>query len=251
MVERRRTPLQDDPVDPLACTVDERLRILHGLPFFRQLSHADIAGINPYFQAHNYQPGETIYLAGSPASRLYVVAIGRVKLMRHSPSGQDVLLDILTVGELFGSLPALGRTEHTETAQTLTPCCVLGINASDFQTILQTYPPVGLAVLDFVTSRLHGARETISQLSTARAETRIAATLLKLARKVGQETDGAILIQTPLARQDIADMTGTTVETASRVMSQFRRDGLIDSGRQWVSILNAEDLALIAEEDLG
>ena len=222
--------------------------MLHRVPFFRPLSHAEITDVNRSFRARSVQPGEVIYAAGAPAEHhLFVIAIGKVKLVRHTLGGQDVLLDILSGGDLFGSLAVLGDAHYPDTAQAQTACCVLAVSASDFRAILHNHPVAAIGALEFVAARLQEAHESVSRLSSATAEARIAAILIKLAQKLGHEQDGAVLIQMPLSRQDIAEMTGTTVETASRVMSQFRKDGLIDSGRQWVSLTNPDALAQIAE----
>jgi CRP-like cAMP-binding protein len=251
MSQRRRTPVDPELVDSAACTVDLRHQILHGVPFFRQLTHAEVSDINAAFRARDYQPGQAVYAAGDPAEHLFVIATGKVKLVRHTLGGQNVLLDILSAGDLFGSLAVLGDDTYPDTAQAQTACCVLDIGASDFRAVLQGHPSAALGALDFVAARLRDAHETVSQLSSATAEARIAAVLLKLAQKLGVERHDAILIQMPLSRQDIAEMTATTVETASRVMSQFRKDGLIESGRQWVSLTNPDGLAEVAEIDQG
>lgn len=250
MTERRRTPLEAEDVEPQMCTVDLRLEILSQVPFFAGLSAGEIAEVNALFREEGHTPGETIYFVGDPAMRLYVVAAGKVKLMRHTLSGQDVLLDILTPGEFFGSLSALDDEEYRDTAQAQTMCCVLRIAAEEFQTILQRYPSVALRVLDLMAERLRAAHETVRQLSAHSVEQRIAATLLKLAEKLGEEKEEGLLIQVPLSRQDLAEMTGTTPETASRVMSQFRTAGLIRSGRQWVAITDRAGLSAIAEDML-
>jgi CRP-like cAMP-binding protein len=248
MTHRRHTPLETEDIEPHMCTVELRLEILGQVPFFVGLAPDQVADVNTLFREHGYTAGETIYFAGDPATRLYVVAAGKVKLMRHTLSGQDVVLDILTPGEFFGSVSALGDEEHPDTAQAQTMCCVLGIAADDFQTVLERYPGIAVRALDMVTSRLKAAHETVRQLSAHPVEQRIAATLLSLAEKLGEEQDEGLLIQVPLSRQDVAEMTGTTPETASRVMSQFRKAGLIRSGRQWVAIADREGLARIAEE---
>ena len=85
--------------------------------------------------------------AGDPAARLYVVAIGKVKLLQHTLSGQDVLLDILTPGEFFGSLSVLGDETYPDTALAQTMACILAIAADDFQAILRRYPSVTVIAL--------------------------------------------------------------------------------------------------------
>lgn len=248
MVLRRSTPLRAEDVEPSLCTIHQRLEVLSQVPFFAGLSPEDIAAINRLFRAEGYVDGETIYLADDPATRLYVVATGKVKMLRHTLSGQDVLLDILGPGEFFGSLSILGDVQYPDTAQAHTACCVLGIGAEDFQAILQNYPMVATVTLTIMAQRLQAAHETIRQLSAFPVAQRIASVLLKLADKLGEQSAEGLLIQTPLSRQDLADMTGTTLETASRIMSDFQKQGLIRSGRQWVAIADPAALAAAAAE---
>lgn len=174
-----------------------------------------------------------------------------MKLTRPTLTGQDVLLDMLAPGEFFGSLSALGDAEYADTAQAQTACCILGIGTLDFQAILRQYPTIAIEVLNIVTGRLQTAQETIRQLSANSVESRVAAALLKLAEKLGEETKAGTLIQTPLSRQDLAEMTGTTTETVSRVLSHFRKAGLIRNGLRWVALTNRARLLALDGVPLG
>lgn len=229
------------------CSVDMRLQILHCVPFFTGLEHDDLEKINPLFREHGYSVDETICFAGDPAEHLFVVADGRVRLMRHSLSGKNVMLDMLTPGEFFGSLSTLGDDLYPDTAQAHTKTCVLSIHTDEFRQILEKYPTVVLKVVDIIAARLRTAHEQVRQLSTVSVEGRIANLLLVLSKKFGKPSDVGLLIQSPLTREDLAAMTGTTTETASRVMSQFLKDGWIQTGRKWVSILDQDALEQIAE----
>lgn len=245
---RRSTPLKPEIIEPHMCTIHSRLDILSRVPFFAGLSGEAVAEVNQLFHDYGYEPGQPVYYAGDPATRLYVVAVGKVKLLQHSLSGQDVLLDILTPGEFFGSLSVLGNETYPDTALAQTMSCILAIAAADFLAILRRYPTVTVTALETVARRLQAAHEMIRQLSAHSVEHRIAAALLKLAEKLGQPQPEGLLIQMPLSRQDLAEMTGTTVETASRVMSQFQKEGLIHTGRQWVAIADQPGLAAIIAE---
>lgn len=174
------------------------------------------------------------------------MASGQVKLLRHSLGGQDVLLDILKPGDYFGSLSTLVDDVYPDTAQAHTAVCVLRISSDTFRTLLQQYPSVALAVLDITAKRLQESQEIIHRLSTDSVEQRIAAVLLKLAHKLGEISDEGILIQMPLSREDLAQMTGTTTETASRIISQLQKEGLVHTGRQWMAITNKPGLEKIA-----
>lgn len=251
MTSRRRIPLEGELIAPHMCTADRRLSILRRVPFFSGLAAEDIAAINRQFHERGYAAGETIYITGDSAAQLYVVAVGKVKVIRHTLAGQDVVLNVLAPGELFGALSALGDAEYPDTAQALTPCCVLEIAAEDFQALLRRYPTVALASLDIVAERLRDAHAHIRQLSSEPATSRVAAALLGLAHKLGERREGALLIQMPLSREDLAAMTGTTVETVSRIMSKLRAEGIIRSGRQWVAIADPDRLVALAGEAPG
>jgi len=100
-----------------------------------------------------------------------------------------------------------------------------------------------------VAGRLQIAHEQIRQLSAQPAASRVAAALLALGRKLGEPRDGAVLIEMPLSREDLAAMTGATVETVSRIMSKLRAQGVIRSGRRWVAIADHDRLAALAGEE--
>jgi CRP/FNR family transcriptional regulator, nitrogen oxide reductase regulator len=246
MASRRTTPLEIEEIEPAACTVDLRLQILQQLPFFAGLAPADIVAINEQFRERGYRPGETIYHSGDAGTHLYVVAAGQVKLLRHTVTGQDVLLEILALGEFFGSLAPLAGDVYPETAQAQTAVCVLTISSDAFRDILRVRPAATLAVLDLTAARLQAAQETVRQLSAYPVEQRIAFTLVKLSDKLGQEAEVGYLIQMPLSREDLAQMTGTTMESASRVISQFQKEGLVRSGRQWLAVTDRPRLEAIA-----
>jgi CRP-like cAMP-binding protein len=249
MSGRKKSPLRLAPITPEACGVDLRLDILSRLPFFDGLSSVALEEINRLFRDHGYLAGEAIYYAGDPADALYVVAAGRVKLARHTLGGQDVLLDVLGPADFFGHLtPATGEG-YPDTATALTAACVLRVGGDDFRSVLARFPSVALSLLDITARRLLESQELIRQLSADSAEQRVAHALLRLSEKLGEPSEVGTLIQMPLSREDLADMTGTTTETASRVMSHFQKQQLIQSGRQWVAITNADGLRALTEAE--
>ena len=245
----RRIPIAEEQIEPRYCTLDVRLQALRRLPFFAELTPEDAARVGDAFAERRLHAGQTIYVSGTPARHLYVVVVGKVKLVRPTVGGQNVLLDILGPGEFFGSLVTLGDRTYADSAEAQTTCCVLSVTAGAFQAILRRHPPVALAALGIVGERLRAAHDLIEQLSSHDVERRIAATLLRLVERVGEPHTGMVLIQMPLSRQDVADMVGTTRETASRVLSQLDREGVIRSGRGWVGLTDRDRLARIAAGD--
>lgn len=241
MPKRRKNPVEIVTTEAHMCSLDVRLRILRGLPFFESLTDADLEQVNRRFHERGFAPGETLYLTGDPGERIFVVAEGRVRLLRLAPSGRQVMLDLLIPGDFFG---ALGPEPwpYPDTAQAQTNVCALTVSLEDFRAVLQAHPAVALRLLDAVSARLREAHDSIHLLGSGSAEKRIAHMLLKLGRKLGQPDAVGLLIQTPLGRDELAEMTGVTPETASRVISQFQREGWIDTGRQWVALKDAPAL---------
>lgn len=246
MPTRRKSPLKIEVTGSHMCSVDLRLKILGRLPFFQDLPDAALEEINQSFHEIGYTGGEIICFAGDPAERLFVVADGRVKLVRHTTAGKDVLLDMLTTGEFFGSLAGLSDDVYPDTAQAQTPVCVLTIGKDAFRHILDRHPSVTLRVVDIMAARLRAAHERVRQLSISSVEERIAHVILVLSDKFGEQSEVGLLIQVPLTREDLASMAGTTPETASRVMSQFQKDGLVEAGRQWVAVCDRAKLETIS-----
>ncbi len=243
MVARKHVPLAADHVEPRACTLARRLDVLRQAPFFSGLPEDAISQISVFFREKGFDAGQTIYTGGDPATSLYVVAAGKVKLARTTETGRTVGLGVIGPGDFFGSLSALGDRVYPNCAVAHTSCCVLAIAGADFQKSLRRYPEAANATLEIVASRLASMNELVEQLSAHPAEQRIASTLLALADKLGEKEGKAVLIQMPLSRQDLAEMTGIVPETASRILAQLRRSGLIRTGRQWVAIPDPARLA--------
>ena len=245
---RPKSPVRQEWVDLEVCSLDYRLKIIGRLPFFRHLPPDAIIEINHLFQDWSIGAGQPIYFEGDAGENLYLVAAGKVKLMRLGLSGREVPLDILQGGEYFGYLAVGTQRSYTETAVAKTDCCILQISSHNFEKVLHLYPDVTINVLKAVGQRLRESQEIIKQLSVYTIEQRIAATLMRVANRLGEQKQTGMLIQIPFSRQDLAAMTGTTVETVSRVMSRFSREGLISTGRKWVVIHNLEHLEQIIKE---
>lgn len=232
---------------PEHCSPQLRHHILSQARYFSGLSAEALEEVSRRFSELHYPAGSVICHEGGHAERLFFVAHGKVKLLRHSPAGDDVLLDLLPRGALFGGLAPLGTRHYPETAVAQTNSCVLAISGADFQLLLEQHPQITLAVLASVARSLDDARETVRQIITSDVRARIATALLKLAERLGENETGGVLINTPISRQDLAAMIGATPETVSRVMADFKREGLLDSGRQWVRVVDRDGLQQAAD----
>lgn len=245
--DRRTTPLAHSCDAPHSCPLPLRLDVLAHAPYFRHLDRIAIAAIESRMSVRAYDDGEVIYRTGTPADGLFILATGKVKVLRPSLDGTEVLVDVITPGTMFGSIAALGHATYPDTAQALTVSCALRISAADFRAVLKQHPDAALVVLDDLAARLEQTQQTVRRLSGGTVEQRVASTLLALADKVGEPRGDSILLQLPLTRGDLAAMTGTTTESVSRTLSKLRRQGVVETGRRWTAVTDREALKALAD----
>lgn len=239
----RTTPLSIPESDPRACSAGARINALARVPFFAGLDHEALHRVDERTLMQAMQAGEAVYLAGQQADHLYVVATGVAKLAGTSADGTEVLLDVLGPGAFLGTLPALGGERYGEDAWAMTSGCLLSFTAPQLDAVLDEHPAVARQALTAVGRRLQTANERITRTAGASAPARVAGTLLVLAERLGVEEDGRILIDVPLAREDLASLAGCAPETVSRRLAAWRRDGVVDTGRRWVALTDPGALA--------
>ena len=247
MNTRRKSPINTISTEKHHCSMDLRLKILGRLPFFTDLNQTELKAINQRFSSLGFTKEEYIYFSGDPAERMFVVAEGKIKLFQPGFERRNVLLNILLEGDLFGNLTVFGSSTYSDTAQSLTSSCILSISSQSFGEILEEYPSLAIKSLQVMEKRLIAANKRVFEISTLPVEQRIVVTLLTLGEKLGNKTDQGVLIDAPISREDLAEMTAATPESVSRVMKQFQNNGIIDSGRLWVSILDLAALRKLVE----
>jgi CRP-like cAMP-binding protein len=221
---------------------------LQAMPILSSLSQRDWEKVKHLFIEKHFGKDDYIFFEGDPSSWLGVVLDGRVKMIKHSEAGKDVVLDVISPGEMLGEVAAFNGESYPFTAQAMEPTVVATIHQDDYLRLLNQYPALALRVIEELGRRLREAQDMIRSMAVERVERRIARILLKLAATTGSSSEDGILIELPLTRQDIAEMAGTTVETAIRTMSKFRKKGLVRTKRGRVTILEPHQLVKIAEE---
>lgn len=233
---RQVIPLREITL-PHRCPRPVRMYVLGRAPYFLGLSEDELDLIDRRMQTSSWAAGDYIFHAGDRADSLYVVAEGRVKLSQVTPDGTETVTDILVPGELFGAMSSTGEPYHQQSASALVGTCTLRIGQADFRHVLATQPRVGLRVLDDVADRLIRAQSDIGGQGTETVRQRTATALLRLADKLGEDRGPhGIMLEVPLTRTDLAGLARSTPESVSRVMSRWKKDGIIESGRRWTAI---------------
>jgi CRP-like cAMP-binding protein len=220
--------------------------VLRQVPLFASLSIEQLTATAEWFRVETFDQDALIFLEGDPADRLWVVSAGQVKIVKHTSDGQENLLEVITPGEMFGGA-ALLLAVHPATAMAMTPTTSLSIEREPYLRLIRQYPDIALRIIDLLGERLQAAMK-MRALAVERVDVRLANILLKLCDKVGETAVEGTRINLPLSRQDLADMTGTTIETAIRVMSRFRKEGLVHTEPAgYIVVLDRERLRQISE----
>jgi len=237
-----------DHAHAIVNNIDKRVAFLGTVPLFRHLSGDTLNAIAGRMRVLQVEDGDFVFLAGTRADAVNLLAGGRIKVIRETEAGQEVILRMIQPGDLFGGAGGWGEERYPASAVALGPAVVLRLPARAFTALIGEHPDFAMAVIHQLAERLRLAERRIEELQTQRVERRLAHTLLRLADKVGVKTDQGIRIDLPLSRQDLADLAGTTLSTASRTLSTWDQRGLIAAGRERVTILNPHQLVAIAED---
>lgn len=228
--------------------LDERVRFLQSVRLFDQLREATLLEVARRCRLRRIERGAFVFFEGTRARAVQVLETGRVKVVRETEDGREVIIRIIQPGEIFGGAGGWGREVYPATAVTLEDSRILELPSDEFATLVERYPDFAMAVVRELGARLREAEARILELQTERVERRIARTLLRLANKTGTKTERGIEIGVPLSRQNLADLCGTTLSTASRVLSAWDRAGIIIAERERVTIRHAHQLVAIAED---
>ena len=189
------------------------------------------------------------FLQGDPATHAYVLVEGRVKMIQITPNGQQITMRIMTPGQTYGGIALLNpRAGYPATAQAVENSTALAWNTDHLRALVEKEPSISLNVMGLMHGYISELQERQKALVTDRVEQRIARILLKLAAQSGRKIDEGVLIDLPITRQDIAEMSGTTLYTVSRTLNEWERDGLLEIGRERVVIREPHGLVSIADE---
>lgn len=221
---------------------------LKDLAIFVDLAPSDVEDLLRAAQLRRLDKGSALFEQGDPARAFFVLADGRLKVSQVTPDGQQIVIRYIGPGEMFGCVAVSGQQSYPGTASAVADSVALAWDAHTAGALLERHPKFGARVLRAMGRRVQEAHARLREMATERVERRVARAVLRLVRDAGVRTPEGIRIDIPLSRQDIAEMTGTTLHTVSRILSAWEHDGLVDAGRQRVVILKPHALVKIAED---
>jgi CRP-like cAMP-binding protein len=199
-------------------------------------------------QQSHLTKGEFYFHQGEKALAFYIIVEGRVRLTQLTPEGHQIIIRYLGPGEGMGIIVVLSNTTYPLSAEVVSDCTALRWDYEAAVHLMELFPGLALNGLRLVAGRFQELQSRYQELATERVERRVARTLLRLARQTGRRTEEGVLIDLPLSRQDLGEMTGTTLYTVSRILSNWEQQALIQTGRERVIICNPHGLVVIAED---
>ena len=222
--------------------------ILTPVPLFAGLEREALDDIRTAARPRAVEAGSVFFREGEPAAAFFVLQAGSVKLGQVSPEGHQVVLRLIGPGDAFGGVAAFGGPAYPITAEAVTGSSALEWPGDVMARLMERHSRLALNALRFVAGRLHELQVQYRQLATEKVERRVARALLRLVQQAGRRIDTGVLIDLPLSREDIAQMTGTTLYTVSRIISRFEADRIVEAGRQRMVIRNPHRLMAVADD---
>ena len=220
--------------------------ILRVTPVFSRLSPADRRTVANAATVREYAKGDVIFEQESPSDAFYAIASGRVKIFKMMPNGKDLILEVFGPGDPLGALAVYGERPFPATATALEDTACVIIPRPAFFRLLEQNPTLVRGLLAGLTLRLVELTNRLAELTGGRIEPRFARLFLKLGAEMGRPERDGTFIPLALSRQELADMTGTTIETCIRIMSRWSKDDVVRTEKDGFVVLDRgvlEDVA--------
>ncbi|MGZ7040877.1 MAG: Crp/Fnr family transcriptional regulator [Thermoanaerobaculia bacterium] len=216
------------------------------IPLLATLRPEDREALTPLCRLTSYEKNEVIFREGDPADRIHLLVSGKVKIVKAAGT-RDVIIEILGDGEPVGSVAVFQRRPFPAAAIALEPSTLLSIPEREFFALLEKRPDMTRHMLAGLTMRLMAVNKRIADM-TGSVERKAVRLFLTLAERLGSKRDDGVFIPLPLSRQEIADLIGTTLETAIRLMSRWQKDAIVLTDKDGFVIPDVAALRATDEE---
>lgn len=224
--------------------LDESL--LAHIPPFRRLTQPQIREILDAATALRFDAGVAVFSEGLPVERFFLLLDGHIRVIRTTPGGDQIIALHIAPGQLFGIGAAIGRTSYPATAMTADDCVTLAWPNRLWPVFVDTYDGFATETYKVVGERVGEMNNRLVEMATQQVEQRIANAILRLVTQAGRKVDGGIEIGMPITRQNLSDMTGTTLHTVSRLLSGWERDGIVMSERRKITVTEPHRLVMLS-----
>lgn len=221
--------------------------ILRSIPLFAAMSDAQLDRMTAQASLRRVAQGDVVFEQGDPAAAFYLLLHGRLKVTQVTRDGQQIIVRVVHPGDLFGFTRALSRPDYPGTATAAVESLVAAWPSQSWDRFVEDNPHLAVNAIRTIGQRLDEAHTRIREISTEEVVRRVAHAVLRLAAQAGAREDEGLRIDFPISRRDIAEMTGTTLHTVSRILSAWEAKGLVEGGRQKLLVRDVAGLTKLAE----
>ena len=230
---------------PTVTVVDRSL--VQSLSLFERMGDEEVDDILSSATSRRYALGEAVFEQGSAAGSFFVLLHGRLRVTQVTPEGQQVIVRMVNPGDLFGIAKALQRSDYPGTATAVLDSVALLWPMARWDEFMVTHPALAVNAMQTMGGRLQEAQARLREMATEEVERRVAHAVLRLGNQSGTKVEGGVRIDFPVSKQDIAEMTGTTLHTVSRILSAWETEGLVEGGRRKLLLKDPHRLLLIGD----
>jgi CRP-like cAMP-binding protein len=228
--------------------IAERVVLMCASALFTGLSKQACIEIASCAKARIFARDELLFMQGQPVRNLVLIQTGRVKLTQLSPNGNEVILWMNGSGDAVGVPPETSSCSHTCSARAMEQCRALTWEYARLQNLLVEYPQIRNNINQILSSRLNELEERFREVATEKVAKRLALALLRLLKQVGKQSQGGVEIS--LSREELAQMTGTTLFTISRILSKWGEEGFVLPRREAVLVRDPQRLGEVGSEEI-
>lgn len=214
-------------------------------PLFLDISPEDCKNIVSAAHEKEFMRREAIYLEGDPVRQILLLTSGCVKIMQFGQNGSEVILRLNGPGEVVGTVGLCTQGRHCSMAQALRASTALVWDAAVFESISQRFPTLRRNTARILCQRLEELEERFREISTEKVASRLSRQIVRLLNQVGRRVNGDVEIS--LSREELAQLTGTTLFTVSRLLSDWDQRGIVSTRREAVSVVNLQALVELSE----
>lgn len=221
--------------------------LVRNMPLFDGMSDGALAELLATAATRRYPAGTPVFEQGQVADTYYLLLHGRLRVTQVTPQGQQVVVRVVNPGDIFGIARAMKRSDYPGTATAVSESIALAWPMSGWDAMLAHHPTLAINLMRTVGNRLMESQARVQELSTEEVERRVAHTVLRLANQAGRKEGEGIRIDFPVTKQDIAELSGTTLYTVSRILSAWEEAGIVEGGRQKLLLKDPHRLVLIGD----
>ena len=223
-----------------------RTELVRHYALFADLSVEDCERIVALAQECSYRRGKMIFFEGDPVRHMFLLTSGSVKMSQSGAQGQEAILRLAGPGDsLCGE--CFPRFKHCSRAEAMTTSAALVWEARQFETLVERFPALGRNVACVLLRTLNQLEVRFREICTEKVAPRLSNQLIRLANQMGNTSEGPVEIE--LAQRDLAQLTGTTLFTVSRLLSQWEAQGIVEAQRGTVRVLNVAALEELSHEE--